>query len=233
MKAKYYLVIGFILFQSHKSICQSENKINGQLWATYKLITEQHPKLDIGYRSSLESRIYPYSWWRASLNSDITYEFDSSIKVLSGINLINTNFKSNANTIELRLWIGSSFRFPKYDKFSLSHLFRIEERFIFSKSSSNIVTRLRYRLMGIIHLEEMFPYSFEFGTEFYLEPTESNLDYYSKIRKYYVGVSKSIEKNQLRLLVNLQKIRVSPETNQFTKDIILEFSYIHRLRKSN
>ncbi|MCG2460518.1 DUF2490 domain-containing protein [Flavobacteriaceae bacterium F89] len=170
------------------SYAQEDSDFTQQLWASfnpsYKLTEKKQIKGDLGYRT-----ISPPSWNRLIARGGLEVVTDGLIlknfkKIKTqenytyGAGMFYLNSDTGSNSFEIRPYQGYRVSFNVSNRLAFGQYIRLEERFVFSKSSGNVFgVRLRYQILGNINLEGLI---FQEGTGIYFP---IGVEFFFNIRK--------------------------------------------------
>jgi len=131
-----------------------QDDVRAQLWADYH--SHYYKSLQTEWYTDGGLRVLPedFSWGQAYVRPSLRFHRRKAFDGHVGLGLFYTYNKDKSDQLEVRPWQGLKFRWPILANLTFSHYFRLEERFSFTESSSELALRFRYKLSTRIALKK-------------------------------------------------------------------------------
>lgn len=136
-----------------------------QTWFDYNAIWKTQGGVTIFGDAGLRRNYEDPRWWKFIVRPSVGSEFGRWY-VAGGIGNMYTDFAGALRIYELRPWQGARVSWPEAPV-RLTHLFRLEQRFIFDTDDGNSLFRLRFR--------------YRFGTRFVWSGSDSGRGWFSPL----------------------------------------------------
>lgn len=155
-KVSCWLTAGFVLLSLAwtTDTAFAQDDTTQQLWADYHSHYYRNEQNE--WYSDAGLRVMPkdFSWWQFYARPSVRFHRREKFDAHVGIGVFYTYLEDGSDILEVRPWQGVKLRWPILPQLTLSHYFRLEERFSFGGGSGELALRFRYKLSTRIALKK-------------------------------------------------------------------------------
>lgn len=187
MKQKYFLnsfIILLILVTTTKRLLAQDDSVNhivtNQLWIDYNPSMQLGEKLKFSFPLGART-VFPNTWDKYYISPQVIYDWPRLLfknkkykeQLIGGVNIQFIYNKNNDNRLEIRPYQGYSLLAPNWERITIKHYLRLEERFQINTNDWVNTFGLRFRYTGSVAFKFQGQL-WEYGKGFYV-PIQVNL----------------------------------------------------------
>ena len=186
----FWIGIVALLGGSVANAQSEEDETTYNYWFDLKLSSELSKKTlvysDFRYRHVRAET----PWQQAMVRPSVIYRLNNTFDVRGGVGAFYSIYQDDDNVLEIRPWVGTMIRWPRFKNNTLTHLIRFEQRSVYDEGTTEWSgsQRLRYRVgtrVKITKFKIIDHFYIPFYAEFFLDnKTESDRIEQQFVRAY-------------------------------------------------